>query len=183
MADEQQPQANPPVFRLQKMYIKDLSFENPNAPDIFLGQQPEPKVEMNLAVKNKKLENDHFEVSLSITATVTNSKDEGQTLFICEIEHAGVFLLQNIPAEHMAMVLAVDCPTMLLPFTRQIISQVSIDGGFIPFLIEPMNFLAMFENAKKQQGGNKATNEQADDNYLKHNNPWLMPWFFVFKTQ
>ncbi len=153
MSDEQQNQANAeaPIFRLQKMYIKDLSFENPNAPEIFLGKQPEPKVEMNLAVKNKKLKDDHFEVSLAITATVTNGNDEAQTLFISEIEHAGVFLLKNIPEEHLPMVLGVDCPTMLLPFTRQIISQVSIDGGFIPFLIEPMNFLAMFENAKKQQ--------------------------------
>lgn len=140
-----------PVFRLQKMYIKDLSFENPNAPQIFLGKQPEPKVEVNLAVKNQKLENDHFEVSLNITATVSNDQKEGQTLFIVEIEHAGVFLLKNIPEQHIPAVLGVDCPTMLLPFTRQIISQVSIDGGFIPFLIEPMNFLALFENAKKQK--------------------------------
>ncbi|MEN8140054.1 MAG: protein-export chaperone SecB [Thermodesulfobacteriota bacterium] len=150
MADEKQSQPAQPVFRLQKMYIKDLSFENPNAPGVFLGKQPEPKVEMNLAVKNQKLENDHFEVSLAITATVTGG-EEGKTLFIVEVEHAGVFLLQSIPEQHLPMVLAVDCPTMLLPFTRQIISQVSIDGGFIPFLIEPMNFMAMYENAKKQQ--------------------------------
>ena len=143
--------AEAPVFRLQKMYIKDLSFENPNAPEIFLGQQPEPKVEVNLAVKNKKLENDHWEVSLSITATVSNDKQEGQTLFIVELEHAAVFLLKNIPEQRIQMVLGVDCPTMLLPFTRQIISQVSIDGGFIPFLLEPMNFLGMYENAKKQK--------------------------------
>ncbi|MDA3785402.1 MAG: protein-export chaperone SecB [Deltaproteobacteria bacterium] len=146
--------AEAPLFRLQKMYIKDLSFENPNAPEIFLGQQPEPKVAVNLAVKNKKLENDHWEVSLSITATVSNDKKEGQTLFIVELEHAAVFLLKNIPEQHLQMVLGVDCPTMLLPFTRQIISQVSIDGGFIPFLIEPMNFLALFENAKKKKAEN-----------------------------
>jgi preprotein translocase subunit SecB len=150
--------AEAPVFRLQKMYIKDLSFENPNAPAIFLGKQPEPKVEVNLAVKNKKLENDHWEVSLSITATVSNDQQEGQTLFIIEIEHAGVFLLKNIPVQHLQAVLGVDCPTMLLPFTRQIISQVSIDGGFIPFLIEPMNFLALFENAKKQHQEKKKDN-------------------------
>lgn len=150
--------AEAPLFRLQKMYIKDLSFENPNAPEIFLGQQPEPKVAVNLAVKNKKLENDHWEVSLSITATVSNDKQEGQTLFIVELEHAAVFLLKNIPEEHLQMVLGVDCPTMLLPFTRQIISQVSIDGGFIPFLIEPMNFLALFENAKKKKAENVKDN-------------------------
>ncbi len=140
-----------PVFRLQKMYIKDLSFENPNAPEIFLGKQPEPKVEVNLGIKNQKLKDDHYEVSLSITATVSGNDDEKKTLFIIELEHGAVFLLKNIPEEHLQMVLAVDCPTMLLPFTRQIISQASIDGGFIPFLLEPMNFLGMFENAKKQQ--------------------------------
>jgi preprotein translocase subunit SecB len=140
-----------PVFRLQKMYIKDLSFENPNAPDIFLGQQPEPKVEVNLGIKNQKLKDDHWEVSLTITATVSGNNDEKKTLFIIELEHSAVFLLKNIPEEHLQMVLAVDCPTMLLPFTRQIISQASIDGGFIPFLLEPMNFLGMFENAKKQK--------------------------------
>lgn len=153
MTDQNTAQGNDeaPIFRLQKMYIKDLSFENPNAPHIFLGKQPEPKVEVNLAVKNQKLENDHWEVSLSITATVSNDADKDQTLFIVELEHAGVFLLKNIPEEHIQMVLGVDCPTMLLPFTRQIISQVSIDGGFIPFLLEPMNFMALFENAKKQK--------------------------------
>jgi preprotein translocase subunit SecB len=140
-----------PVFRLQKMYIKDLSFENPNAPEVFLGKQPEPKVEVNLGIKNQKLKDDHWEVSLSITATVSGNDADNKTLFIIELEHAAVFLLKNIPEEHLQMVLAVDCPTMLLPFTRQIISQASIDGGFIPFLLEPMNFLGMFENAKKQQ--------------------------------
>ncbi len=140
-----------PVFRLQKMYIKDLSFENPNAPNIFLGKQPEPKVEVNLGIKNQKLKDDHWEVCLNITATVSGNDDENKTLFIIELEHGAVFLLKNIPEEHLQMVLAVDCPTMLLPFTRQIISQTSIDGGFIPFLLEPMNFLGMYENAKKQQ--------------------------------
>ncbi len=140
-----------PVFRLQKMYIKDLSFENPNAPEVFLGKQPEPKVEVNLGIKNQKLKDEHWEVSLSITATISANDDDKKTLFIIELEHGAVFLLKNIPEEHLQMVLAVDCPTMLLPFTRQIISQTSIDGGFIPFLLEPMNFLGMYENAKKQQ--------------------------------
>lgn len=144
------PQGEAPIFRLQKMYIKDLSFENPSAPDIFLAQQQEPKVQVNLGLKNKKMENDHWEVSLSVTATVTNGKD-GKTLFILEIEHCGVFVLKNIPQEHLAMVLAVDCPTLIFPFTRQIMSQVSVDGGFVPFLMEPVNFMALFQNAKKKK--------------------------------
>ncbi len=150
MTEENNTQAaEAPIFRLQKLYIKDLSFENPNAPDIFLKKQ-EPAVEVNLGLKNKKMENDHWEVTLSITATVSNGKG-GEKLFIVEIEHCGVFVLKNIPEEHLAPILAVDCPTMLLPFTRQIISQVSVDGGFIPFLIEPVNFMALYQNAKKQR--------------------------------
>jgi len=70
-------------------------------------------------------------------------------MFILEIEHAGVFLLKNIPEEHLPMILAVDCPTLLFPFTRQVVSQVSTDGGFAPFLMEPVNFMALFQNSKK----------------------------------
>jgi len=154
MADENQqngaPQGDAPVFRLQKLYIKDLSFENPNAPDVYLAQNQEPKVAVNLGLKNNKMENDHYEISLSVTATVTNAKDD-KTLFIVEIEHCGIFVLKNIPPEHLPMVLAVDCPTLMFPFTRQIMSQVSVDGGFVPFLMEPVNFMALFQNAQKQK--------------------------------
>jgi len=139
-----------PVFRMQKMYIKDLSFENPNSPDIFLGKQ-EPKVEVNLGLKNQKMENDHWEVVLSVTATVKNSGEDDKTLFIIELEHASVFVIKNIPEEHIPAVLAVDCPTLLFPFTRQIVSQVSVDGGFIPFLMEPVNFMALYQNAQKKK--------------------------------
>ncbi len=153
MADEQK-NANPadtmPAFRLQKMYVKDLSFENPNAPDVYMAKQENPKVDLNLSVKNRKLENDHWEVSLAITANFTNGEDK-KAVFIVEIEHAGVFLLRNIPENHLQAVLAVECPALLFPFTRQIISQVTLDGGFQPFIMEPVNFMALFENSRKQQ--------------------------------
>lgn len=140
-----------PEFRMQKMYIKDLSFENPYAPEVFITpQKSEPKVELNLNLNNKKIDDDHWEVTLQITAKVI-SKDEEKAMFVLEVEHAAVFLLRNIPEEHLDMVLKVDCPTLLFPFTRQIVSQVSIDGGFSPFLMEPINFMALFQNALKQR--------------------------------
>jgi len=140
-----------PIFRIQKMYVKDLSFENPNAPDVFMERETEPKVDVNLGLKNRKLQGeDTWEVALSITAKITNAKT-GKSLFIIEVEHAGVFLLKNIPEEHLGAVLAVECPALLFPFTRQIISQASVDGGFIPFLMEPVNFLALYENSRKKQ--------------------------------
>jgi preprotein translocase subunit SecB len=140
-----------PVFRMQKMYTKDLSFENPNAPEVYITKQKkEPAVEVNLKLNNKKIDDDHWEVAVLITAKIA-TKDDNKVMFILEVEHAGVFLLKNIPEEHLSMILAVDCPTLLFPFTRQIVSQVSTDGGFAPFLMEPVNFMALFQNAKKKK--------------------------------
>ncbi|PIE60824.1 MAG: protein-export chaperone SecB [Desulfobulbus propionicus] len=151
MTEEATNQQEAPIFRLQKMYIKDLSFESPNAPKIFLEKNQEPKVDFNLQIRNNKVDGDHYEVSLSVTAKVMDKKAEDKVMFIVEIEHAGVFMLKNIPEEHLARVMAVDCPLMLFPFTRQIISQVSVDGGFMPFLMEPINFVALYDNAQRKE--------------------------------
>jgi len=140
-----------PIFRMQKMFIKDLSFESPNAPQIFLARNQEPKVDFNLQVNSKKVDDDHWEVSLAITSKMMDKNADDQMMFVVEVEHAGIFMMKNIPAEHVQRVLAIDCPLMLFPFTRQIISQASVDGGFMPFLMEPINFIALYENAQQQQ--------------------------------
>ena len=149
---EQNNSQNAPVFRMQKMYIKDLSFENPNAPDIFLIANQDRKVDFNLELKNRKVDDDHWEVSLAITAKMLDKNTDDQVIFVVELEHAGVFTLKNIPTEHVERVLAIDCPLMLFPFTRQVVSQVSVDGGFMPFLMEPINFISLYESAKKRHG-------------------------------
>lgn len=151
MTEEAASQQEAPIFRMQKMYIKDLSFESPNAPTIFLEKNQEPKVDFNLQIKNNKVNDDHYEISLSVTAKVMDKKADDKVMFIVEIEHAGVFMLKNIPAEHLDRVMAVDCPLMLFPFTRQIVSQVSVDGGFMPFLMEPINFVALYDNAQRKE--------------------------------
>lgn len=137
-----------PIFRMQKMYIKDFSFESPNAPKTFLVQNQNPKVDFHLQLKNQTLDDDHSEVSIAITAKVLDKNNEDSVMFIVEIEHAAVFLMKNIPQEHHERVLAVDCPLMLFPFTRQVVCQAAVDGGFIPFLMEPINFIALYENAQ-----------------------------------
>ena len=147
----QEPQESP-ILRMQKMYIKDFSFENPNSPEVFRdNRKSEPNVELNLQLNNKKIGDDHWEVALEVNAKVVTKEDEARVLFILEIEHAAVFLLRNIPEQHLPMVLGVECPTLLFPFTRQIISQISVDGGFMPFLMEPVNFMALFQNAQKNK--------------------------------
>lgn len=149
---EAQGTAESPILRMQKMYIKDFSFENPNSPEIFRsGQNAEPNVELNLQMNNRKVGDDHWEVAMEINAKVVTKEDESRVLFMLEIEHAAVFFLKNIPEQHMPMVLSVECPTLLFPFTRQVISQMSVDGGFMPFLMEPVNFMALFQNAQKNK--------------------------------
>jgi preprotein translocase subunit SecB len=140
-----------PVFRMQKMYLKDLSFENPNAPQVFLPHEQEAKVDFNLRLGNRKVDEEHYEVSISVTAKVLNQKANDSVMFVIELEHAAVFMLKNIPADHIQRVLAVDCPLMLFPFTRQIASQLAVDGGFMPFLMEPINFVALYERSLQQQ--------------------------------
>ena len=150
-----QESAPRPEFRMQKMFIKDLSFENPNAPDVYITpQKSEPKVELNLNLNHKVVDENHYEVALKIYAKVATKEDDEKVLFILEIEHAAVFLIKNIPAEHIEMVLGVDCPTLLFPFTRQIVSQITVDGGFSPFLMEPVNFMGLFQNAKAKKAAN-----------------------------
>jgi len=155
MAEENNGAENTPKpeFRMQKMFIKDFSFENPNAPQVFITpQKSEPNVELNLQLNNNKLDENHWEVTMEISAKVTSKEDEPKVMFILEVEHAAVFMLKNIPEQHLPMVLGVDCPTLLFPFTRQLVSQVSVDGGFMPFQMEPINFMALFKNAQKEQG-------------------------------
>lgn len=143
-----------PVFRMQKMYLKDLSFENPNAPAVYKEQNLNPNVDVKLEIRKNQLDETNWEVSLAITAGLKTS--DGKTVFIIELEHAGLFFLKNIPAEYLEGVLAVDCPTLLFPFTRQIMSQMAVDGGFMPFLMDPVNFAGLFQNAQaKKQTGSK----------------------------
>jgi len=145
-----------PVFRMEKLYVKDLSFESPNAPESFFLKNPEPNADMRLKLANKKIDENHWEVCLEVSATVKDTKSD-KVMFIIEVEHAGAFLLQNIPDEYLQQVLHVDCPTILFPYTRQVVSQASVDGGFMPFLMEPMNFAGMYQNKMKQQQENKPT--------------------------
>ncbi len=151
MTDQTANQTDLPIFRMQKMYIKDYSFESPNSPKVFLVKNQDPKVDFNLQLKNNKLDDDHAEVSIHITAKVLDKNNEDSVMFIVEIEHAAVFFMKNIPQEHHDRVLAVDCPLMLFPFTRQIVCQGAVDGGFMPFLMEPINFIALYDNAQRTE--------------------------------
>jgi len=143
-------EANTPVFNIQKIYVKDISFENPNAPEVFTMQEVQPNVDMNLALENQQVDTDHWEVTLKVSAIMRDQTTD-KLLFEIEIEHAALFFMQNIPEDKMQIVLGVDCPTILFPYTRQLISQLTVDGGFMPLLLEPVNFGAAFEASRNKE--------------------------------
>ncbi|MGH6829006.1 MAG: protein-export chaperone SecB [Rhizomicrobium sp.] len=136
----------PPLPNLQIVgqYIKDLSFENPGAPQ---GLTQRPQIEFGIDVAAKRGDAQHFEVELKMRV---HAKGEDRQLFLLELAYAGLFRLQNIPEEAMQPVLLVQAPHMLFPFARRIIADVVRDGGMPPLMIEPIDFVALYQ-AKMNQ--------------------------------
>ena len=133
--------ANNPVFQIQRMYLKDLSLEQPNSPQILLEQQ-QPQVDINLSVSAENVVEGIFEVC--VTATVT-TKVKDKTLFLIEAKQAGIFEIRNLPAEQMQLVIGVACPGIVYPYLRAVVSDVCTRAGFPPVLLSEVNFQAMFE--------------------------------------
>ncbi|MBF0284204.1 MAG: protein-export chaperone SecB [Magnetococcales bacterium] len=138
---------NVPTFHIETLYLKDLSFESPNVPDIFRDNH-EPRVEFGLDTQNVRKGPDHWEVVLQLSLKVTSKE---KALFLVEMSYGGVFLLKNIPDQHLPMVLGVDCPNVLFPYARQLISQVVVLGGFKPLILDPVNFFALMQQKTQQQ--------------------------------
>ena len=135
-----------PVFQIQRMYLKDLSLEQPNSPQILLEQQ-QPQVDINLALAAEGVSEGIYEVC--VTATVT-TKVTDRTLFLVEAKQAGIFEIRNLPADQLQGVVSVVCPQILYPYLRAIVSDVCTRAGFPPILLTEVNFQAMFE-AQQQQ--------------------------------
>jgi preprotein translocase subunit SecB len=147
MADEATP-----VFQIQRMYLKDLSLEQPNSPQILLEQQ-QPQVDINLAVGAEQINEGVVEVT--VTATVT-TKVKDKVLFLVEAKQAGIFEIRNVPQEQMPVLISVVCPQMIYPYLRAIVSDVCTRAGFPPILLTEVNFQAMFQAQQEQaaQAGN-----------------------------
>jgi preprotein translocase subunit SecB len=146
MADAQEPT---PVFNIQRMYLKDLSLEQPNSPQILL-EQTQPQVDINLAVAAENVADGIIEVT--VTATVT-TKVADRTLFLIEAKQAGIFEVRNIPADQMNAIVGIACPGMIYPYLRAIVSDVCTRAGFPPVLLSEVNFQAMFEAQQQQLAG------------------------------
>ena len=130
-----------PVFQIQRIYLKDLSLEQPNSPQVLL-EQTQPQVDIQLSMAAEAVAQALFEVT--VTATVT-TKVGDKTLFLVEAKQAGIFEIRNVPAEQQQGILGVVCPQMLYPYLRAIVSDVCTRAGFPPILLAEVNFQAMFE--------------------------------------
>ena len=142
MADEATP-----VFQIQRMYLKDLSLEQPNSPQILLEQQ-QPQVDINLGVGAEQVADGIFEVA--VTATVT-TKVQDKVLFLVEAKQAGIFEIRNVPEDQMQGIISIVCPQMIYPYLRAIVSDVCTRAAFPPILLTEVNFQAMFEAQQAQQ--------------------------------
>ena len=143
-----------PVFQIQRIYLKDLSLEQPNSPQVLL-EQTQPQVDIQLSMAAEVVAQGVFEVA--VTATVT-TKVGDKVLFLVEAKQAGIFEIRNVPAEQQQAILGVMCPQMLYPYLRAIVSDVCTRAGFPPILLAEVNFQAMFEAQQQAQSANGAPN-------------------------
>lgn len=141
-----------PHISITTQYIKDLSFENPNAP-MSLGKSDEaPSVELNLDIDVKRINDSSiFQVALNINAT---AKRNEEISFVVELVYEGIFHLINVPEENFHFILGVHCPSMLFPFARRIIGDVTQSGGFQPLMIDPIDFAALYQKRIAEEQGN-----------------------------
>ena len=140
-------QSNEAQFVLQRIYIKDLSFESPKAPAGFR-QQWKPQINLELNTSHEKLDDDNYEVVLSLTVTAKAKED--QTIYIVEVQQAGVFLIKGLEKVELAQTLASFCPSVLFPYGREAVDSVVSKGSFPPLMLAPVNFDAIYEQAKAQ---------------------------------
>jgi preprotein translocase subunit SecB len=146
MSDELPP-ANLPMLLVNAQYLKDLSFEVPGAPTIYaeLATQP-PEISVRVDLNAQPMHENRFEVTLTLSVDATV---EGKVAFIVEVAYAGVFTV-NVAPEHVQQVLLIECPRLLFPFARSIIANATQDGSFPPLLLQPIDFLALYQARAEQ---------------------------------
>jgi preprotein translocase subunit SecB len=148
MAEQDQAAAQP-QFVIEKVYVKDASLEIPNAPQIFL-ERAQPEVEFSFRNEGQAIGNDYHEVVL--TATVTAKlKDSDKTVFLIEASQGGIFLVRGVPETDMQLIYAITCPTILLPYLRETVSDMAVRAGFPPVFLAPMNFEALYRQRQQAE--------------------------------
>ena len=154
MAENEAAPETPQVqMRLLAQYVKDLSFENPNAPGSLQTRPDQPAIDVNFDIGVNKVAENQYEVSLRCNVS---AKREDTAVFIVEGVYAGLFQIEGAPERALEPILLIECPTLLFPYLRRIISDATRDGGFMPLMLEPLDFARLYEQqlrSRQQSGG------------------------------
>jgi len=148
VAGGEQPQG--PQFALQRIYLKDSSFESPRSPQVFQNQWS-PKINFDIKTRSTKLQDDVYEVVLSLTA---EAKLEEDTAFVVEVHQAGIFTLKEFVEDQLEQILATVCPNILFPYAREAIDNMVVKGSFPALMLSPINFDALYAQQKQSASGN-----------------------------
>lgn len=141
-----------PQLAMGLQYIKDFSFENPNAPQTLLPGTA-PQISVSVDVGARALGQDHYEVALRLKA---DAKREDSAVFVLEVVYAGLFQAVNFPADQLEPVLLIECPRLLFPFARRVVADATRDGGFPPLMLDPIDFVALYQQGKAQAAQSQA---------------------------
>ena len=136
-----------PAFTVEKIYVKDVSFEVPGAPAIFT-ENVQPELQLNLNQRVQRLGENAFEVVLGVTLTC---KAGDKTAYVAEVQQAGIFGLMGLEAQAVDVLLGTQCPNILFPYVRQLVSDLVLAGGFPPFFLQPINFEALYAESLRQR--------------------------------
>ncbi len=139
-----------PALSVLTQYVKDLSFESPGAPKSLRGREQAPGININVNVNTNQMSGNEFDVNLTINARASFDSEK-DVLFNIELVYGGVFRVEGFPQEHMLPILFIECPRLLFPFARQIISEASRNGGFPPLMIDPIDFAQMFQQRMAEE--------------------------------
>ena len=135
------------VFNIEKLYVKDISLEIPNAPEIFLERDP-PQIDLQIHSQARQMEEGLLEVQVTATVTAKLVAKDNKIMFLIEATQVGIFRILNLPPEEMPPVLGVVCPNILYPYLREVISAISSRAGFATVLLHPINFDAIYQKQK-----------------------------------
>jgi preprotein translocase subunit SecB len=150
MADENEILASDdtqPQFRILTQYVRDLSFENPNSPQSLGPVADQPQIDVRIDVGVKRLNETDYEVKLSVGA---DAKAKEGVMFLIELQYCGLFRLVNIPEENIEPMLLIECPRQIFPFARRIIADVTRDGGFPPLMVDPIDFMSLYQQRRDE---------------------------------
>ncbi len=153
---QQQSQSNKTI-NIQRIYVKDFSFESPQSPDVFTWQDFGPQFNLNLATRTKQINDDLWEVILEVTVEATQNE---KAVFLAELQQAGLFLVQGFSPEEVGSVLGGFCPAQLYPYAREVITGMVVNGGFPAPQLQPVNFDQLYMRQRQEQQ-QQASQEQA----------------------